>query len=110
MWEHEIDPDNIPSTPWRNYRLYDADGTPLRGYYSLDSDVFALEGHPMSTQPLTREEVHEDITKYNEVGFGPVTLRALRRPDSNPPLDALRRAVTGRIMTGRATPIEAIED
>lgn len=84
MWEHEIDPANIPATPWRNYRLYTASGGPLAGYYSLDKGRFQYEGAGPRGETFGADKIREEIAACNATSFGPVTLRALTPPKTSP--------------------------
>lgn len=84
MWEYEIDPDSIPATPWRCYRLYSADGRPIEGYYSLEGGKFMREGAGPSAVTFEAWVIQSAVATFNRADFGPVTLRALTAPETNP--------------------------
>ena len=82
MWKFEIDPDALPSTPWRSYRLYTEDGAVVAAWYSVENGMFKAEGrmHPHDKRlDKTADEVRGEIAECGRV-FGLVTLRALREP------------------------------
>lgn len=85
MWQYEIDPNELPGTPLRNYRLYSEDGSALWEFYSLGNNRYQ-DGSALVTEKLARradktaDEVRAEIQKLINAGFASVTLRALSEP------------------------------